>query len=83
MAFCEPGQHASLDTYEYEGTVWCRKHPPPPGPIDPPKPGICTLGRTHQADATFWVGVMGKRACRKHLAILLREVIRRSDYGHR
>ena len=83
MGYCDAGRHPSLSAFEYGGTKWCPEHLPPGGPIDPPSPGVCGVGRPHKADHVYWVSVMGKRACRRHFAIIVREVIRRSSYGSR
>jgi hypothetical protein len=81
MAFCMPGQHASLHAFEYDGMTWCPEHLPPSGPADPAQRGVCTVGREHKSEAVYWVAVMGRYACRRHLTILIAEVIRRGEYG--
>ena len=84
MAFCEAGQHASLHAFEYDGRRWCKEHLPPSGPVDPPIPALCVVGhRVHQAARTYWLPVMGRRVCDTHLANLVKEVIRRGDFGRR
>jgi hypothetical protein len=86
MAFCAPGQHPTLVGYKYPprtGQVYCPEHPAPAGEPDPPVPGQCrlNLARPHNSEVTYWVPIMGRRVCRRHLGILVAEVIRRAEWG--
>lgn len=68
-------------SYTYDGATWCAEHPCPSGPIEPAQRGTCKVGRIHKAEAVYWVPVMGVHVCKKHLGAMIREVIRRSEYG--
>jgi hypothetical protein len=83
MGHCTAGNHSSLHAFEYDGKTWCPEHRPPSGPHDPPTPGICALGNRgpHKAEHVNWLPVMGRHVCRRHMAILIREVIQRGEYG--
>ena len=86
LGFCGAGNHATANAYNYppddpKGPTYCWEHPAPAGPVEPPKSGTCKVGRIHKADALYWVPVMGIHVCRRHLASLLAEVIRRGEYG--
>jgi hypothetical protein len=84
IGFCGQGNHATEHAYHYppDGqTTYCWQHPAPAGPVEPPQRGTCKVGRIHKADAVYWVPVMGIHVCRRHLASLLAEVIRRGEYG--
>lgn len=85
LGFCGAGNHATSSAYQYPpddplSPTYCWDHPAPVGPQDR-KPGDCKVGRIHRADVTYWVPVMGVTVCQRHLNQLLREVIRRGDYG--
>ena len=82
MEYCETGSHATLAAYRYDNKTWCPQHPCPGGPIDRVPRGTCEIGRIHQApDGIWWLPAYGKFACRRHMGILVRELIRRSEYG--
>jgi hypothetical protein len=82
MEYCAIGSHPTLTAYQYDSTTWCPEHPCPSGPVDPLPAGVCEVGRTHQPlDGVRFLPVYGKSACRRHMGILVREVIRRGEFG--
>lgn len=84
LGFCNRGNHTTTNAYEYpvgEGYTWCLEHPCPTGEPDPPQRGSCKVGRIHKADAIYWVPVMGVHVCRRHLATIVSEVLRRGYWG--
>lgn len=82
LGFCQAGNHATDRAYEYDGHGWCIQHPCPSGPTEGPQPGYCQVGRVHFAKGGVWyIPSKDIWACHKHLAAILKEVIRRGHYG--
>jgi hypothetical protein len=81
MGFCQAGNHVVEKSWMVDAQTWCPEHLPPGLAADPPRRGECKVGRIHKADAVWWVPVMGVYVCKRHLATIVREVIRRGEFG--
>lgn len=82
MEHCARGNHTTTDAFAYDGETWCPAHLPPPGDVDNVQPGTCEIGRAHYArDGVWWLPKHAKWACKRHLGILIREAVRRWEYG--
>jgi len=83
MQFCVAGNHATDQGFKYDGAVWCPEHLPPSGPVDPVAPGICNIShKAHNAPRGVWyLPHFDKDACSHHLGVIVREAVRRGEFG--
>lgn len=79
--FCMGGVHDTVNAFKYGSSTWCPEHLPPPAPADRVKAGTCEVGRIHRADEVWYIPSKDRWACRRHLGILVREVVRRGEFG--
>jgi hypothetical protein len=83
MSFCVTGNHDTDQGFKYDGAIWCPEHLPPSGPPDPVPAGICDVSRkAHNAPRGVWyLPVTGNSACSHHLGVIVREAVRRGEFG--
>lgn len=82
LSFCQAGNHATEDAFEWGGFTWCPKHIAAGDPVDPLLPGFCEWSQRHFAkDGVRWMpprgAVDGRWLCRPHYSEYVLEIVRR------